>query len=148
MVTPTPSVLEPGATPMRPHTPRVSASTGVTQSPNPTQLPTVATPVSDPVVTVRVTRITEAQGEDGAGNVIAATRPLAIDLETEHGWPGGALSTVLYVGTLHFHSMGYPNITTMRFVVADEQTLPRDGEVALVYGARRRVIAPTLPGLQ
>jgi hypothetical protein len=133
---------------MRPRTPRIASPTGTTQTPSPTQLPTVATPVSDPVVTVRVTRITEAQGEDGAGNVVAATHPVAIDFETEHGWPGGALSTVLYVGTMHFHSMGYPDIATMRFVIANEQTLPRDGEVALVYGARRRVIAPTLPGLR
>jgi hypothetical protein len=96
---------------------------------------------------VRVVPLEAAQGEDGHGNVIPAVRPAAIDLVAEHGWQAGGLATTLRVGDLAFHNMGYPTVTTMRFIVADARTLPAFGEVALEVGPgslRRRVLSPSL----
>jgi len=99
-------------------------------------------------VRVQVTRVKAAQGEDGHGNTVAAIRPAAIDLVTEGVWPGRALATTLAIGDQRFHNMGYPNVRTMRFLVADEEALPRGAEVALEVGSPsgpRRVLASTLP---
>jgi hypothetical protein len=138
------SVLEPGA--FRPgSTPAPVGGPAVSARP-------VAAHVALAPVRVSVVRLSAGQGEDGHGHTVAAVRPVAIDLETEGGWHAGALATTLTVGDLRFHDMGYPSVTTMRFVVADERALPRDVEVALEAGAtpfapsaRRRVVAPTLP---
>lgn len=100
---------------------------------------------------VRVSRVTATEGEDGHGNTVRATSPVAIDLERATGWQAGALTTTLRVGELSFSSMGYPEVTTMRFIVADGSILSARGEVSLQYGpdpARRRVIAPALPVIQ
>jgi hypothetical protein len=73
---------------------------------------------------------------------------MALDLESDHGWPGGGLATTLVVGDQRFYNLGYPSITTMRFIVADGDALPRDAEVALELGPggkRRRVLAASLP---
>jgi hypothetical protein len=132
-----PSLLEPGAFPPR-------------RAPQLTSPPVVASavPAATAPVRVEVVRLAAAQGEDGHGHVVRAARPAAIDLVSERGWHAGGLATTLTVGDLRFYDMGYPTITTMRFLVADEATLPRDVEVALEVGgspARRRVLAPSLP---
>ena len=144
-----PSVLEPGAVRNTSVVaPRSPASSNTTHSGAiaPTPIAHSATPADE--VRVRVSRVTATEGEDGRGNTVRATSPVAIDLERTHGWQAGALTTTLHVGALSFYSMGYPEATTMRFVVADESVLTAGGEVALQYGpdpARRRVIAPSLP---
>jgi hypothetical protein len=123
----------------------------------PAGLPTVAPGASQPPVRptaalepvrVRFVRVAATRGEDGYGHSVVATRPIAIDLEADHGWHAGGLTTTLTVGSLRFHDMGYPSITTMRFLVADEGALPRDAEVALEVGSalRRRVLATSLTG--
>jgi hypothetical protein len=131
-------VLEPGAFP-----------------PNTTPPPAVARVqvarpgITPPPVRVSLVRLTAREGEDGRGHVVPAVHPAAIDLVTDHGWPAGAMATTLTVGSLHFHNLGYPSITTMRFIVADEDSLPRDAEVALEGGGvagHRRVLAAALPG--
>jgi hypothetical protein len=98
-------------------------------------------------VRISVVRLSIPEGEDGHGNTVPAVRPAAIDLVTEGGWHAGGLATTMTIGDLRFHNMGYPSITTMRFVVADEDALPRNAEVALEVGSslRRRVLAPSLP---
>ena len=111
-------------------------------------MPTGAPTVPAPPVTISVTRVSVVEGEDGRGNTVTATHPVAIDLDTPDGWPGGALGTTLFVGTLAFHNMGYPAATTMRFIIADGSALPTGAEVVLQYGSaasRRRVIAASLP---
>jgi hypothetical protein len=136
-----PGAFRPGSTPAPVGPPAVSARS-VSAHP----------PVALAPVRVSVVRLAAAQGEDGHGHTVAAVRPAAIDLETEGGWHAGGLATTLTVGDLRFHDMGYPSVTTMRFIVADEGALPRDVEVALEAGgtpfapaARRRVVAPSLP---
>jgi hypothetical protein len=132
------SVLEPGA--FRPG----AAPTVVVAPATSARTTTAAAPVR-----VSVVRLTAGRGEDGHGHTVAAVRPAAIDLTTEGGWHAGGLATTLTVGDLRFHDMGYPSITTMRFIVADEGALPRDAEVAVEVGigsARRRVLAPSLQG--
>jgi hypothetical protein len=131
-----PGAFRPGSTPAPVGPPAVSGHAGVALAP----------------VRVSVVRLAAFQGEDGHGHTVAAVRPAAIDLETEGGWHAGGLATTLTVGDLRFHDMGYPSVTTMRFIVADEGALPRDVEVALEAGAtpfapaaRRRVVAPSLP---
>ncbi len=131
------TVLEPGAFP--PRTP-----------PAPVTPPAAATRPAVPLSPARihVVRLAVPEGEDGHGNTVPATRPAAIDLVTEGGWHAGGLATTMTIGDLRFHNMGYPSITTMRFIVADEAALPRNAEVALEVGptaARRRVLAPSLP---
>jgi hypothetical protein len=98
-------------------------------------------------VHINVIRLAVTEGEDGHGKTIPAVRPAAIDLVTEGGWHQGALETTMTIGDLRFHNLGYPSITTMRFIVADEGALPRNAEVALEVGSslRRRVLAPSLP---
>jgi hypothetical protein len=129
-------VLEPGAFPPR-------------ATPLPVAAPIGKAPprVALAPVRVRVVRLAVAEGEDGHGHTIRAVHPAAVDLETEGGWHASALATTMTIGDLRFHNMGYPNVTTMRFIVADDEALPRNAEVALELGtpARRRVLAPSLP---
>jgi hypothetical protein len=101
-------------------------------------------------VTIRVVRLAVTEGEDGHGKTVPPVHPAAIDLVTPGGWHASALATTMTIGELRFHNMGYPSITTMRFIVADEDALPRNVEVALELGssARRRVLAPSLPEAQ
>jgi hypothetical protein len=132
-----PSVLEPGAFPPR-RAPREVA--GPRGSARPRFAP--------PQATVAVVPVAVREGEDGHGNTVSAVRPAAIDLVVEGGWHAGGLATTLRVGDLHFHDMGYPTVTTMRFIVADVAVLPRDAEVALEVGGpsgQRRVLALSLP---
>ncbi len=147
-----PSVLEPGATrntaAAAPRSPAIPGTTHTNATPPP-PIARPATPLDD--VRVRVSRVTATEGEDGHGNTVRATSPVAIDLERATGWQAGALTTTLRVGELSFSSMGYPEVTTMRFIVADGSILSAHGEVSLQYGpdpARRRVIAPALPVIQ
>lgn len=143
-----PSVLEPGAVRGAVTAPRGPSNAGVTHV-GATPPPPVARPAASlDDVRVTVSRVTAAEGEDGHGNTVRATNPVAIDLERATGWQGGALTTTLHVGALSFHFMGYPEVTTMRFIVADGRALPTRGEVSLQYGPdpeRRRVIAAALP---
>jgi hypothetical protein len=133
----TPSVLEPGAFPPR-RTPKdVAAQRGL-----------VRPLIAPALARVDVVHLAVHEGEDGHGNTVLAVRPAAIDLVADGGWHAGGLATTLWVGDLHFHNMGYPSVTTMRFIVADVGVLPRDAEVALEVGGpsgRRRVLAPSLP---
>lgn len=127
-------MLEPGAWRAAP------TPTNVPSSPHaPRTVTTTAT------VTVRVVPIDAREGEDGQGNTIPATHPVAIDLETAAGWPAGARATTLTIGTLRFYTPGYPSLTTLRFIAADGRALPRDGEVVVEAGALRRVVASSLP---
>ncbi len=132
-----PSVLEPGAVRAPDPRPRTIPPT-VTARPS---IPTAP-------VTVNVVRISASDGEDGAGNTVPATDPVAIDLVTPDGWSAGAMTRTLYVGNLHFHSGGNPSITTLRFIVARASLLPAHGEVAVQYSSdpgQRRVLAASLP---
>jgi hypothetical protein len=130
------TVLEPGAFPPR-------------STPTPLTAPTLTPRPTVPLAPVRinVVRLNVPEGEDGYGHTVPAIRPAAIDLVTEGGWHAGGLATTMTIGDRRFHNMGYPSITTMRFIVADEGALPRDAEVALEVGSsvRRRVLAPSLP---
>lgn len=144
-----PSVLEPGATRRAavtaPRSPAIPGTTHAGATP-PTPVARPAAPADD--VRVRVSRVAATEGEDGHGNTVRATNPVAIDFERATGWQAGALTTSLHIGALSFYSMGYPEATTMRFIAADGAALPAQGEVSLQYGpdpARRRVIAPALP---
>ena len=96
-------------------------------------------------VTVRVVPVDAREGEDGRGNTVVAAHPVAIELETETGWPGGGRATTLSVGALRFYTPGYSSLTTLRFIAADGRTLPRDDEVVVEAGALRRVVASSLP---
>ena len=100
---------------------------------------------------VTVENCTAHEGEDGHGNVVPSTRPVSIELENPDGWSGGALTTTLVVGALEFHNAGHPSPTTLRYLVADGNTLPRNTEVVLQYGpdpSRRRVVTASLPELR
>jgi hypothetical protein len=132
-----PSVLQPGAfAPGSERSARLAPSA------------TARPPIAPSPVQIGVVPFSAREGEDGHGNTVRALRPAAIDLVTAVGWHAGGLATTLTVGDLRFHNMGYPSITTMRFVVADLGALPRDAEVALEVGGpsgRRRVLASSLP---
>lgn len=147
--TPRPSVLEAGAIRTPAAAPRLPASQrGGTRPGGLDATPVARAPATPDDVRVRLTRVASDVGEDGHGNTVRATAPVAIDLERASGWQAGALTTTLHVGALSFYSMGYPEVTTMRFIVADGSTLPRDAVVSLQYGPdpeRRRVLAHALP---
>lgn len=86
------------------------------------------------------------EGEDGRGATIAATRPVAIDLDARR-FPPRALDPVLNVGELRFVHYTHPQPGVLRFVVADRALLPEGAEVAVQYGddaASRVVVAPAL----
>ncbi len=148
---PTPVTLPPATPATPPSSPTAVLEPGAWRAPAETTPTTqTAPPVAAPTppraaVRVRVVRTTDAEGEDGAGNTVAARWPVAIELESVDGWPAGALTTTLFVGAQHFHNAGHPTLTTARYIVADGRSLPTDAEVALQYGgAARRVVAPSL----
>jgi len=83
-----------------------------------------------------------AQAEDGLGAVVAAQDPVFIDVGGGVG--GQALAPELAVGQLRFREHRYPSPGVVRFVCANKASLPRDAEVALVYGDKRVVVANAL----
>lgn len=96
---------------------------------------------------VRVTRVTAARGEDGAGHLVSAVHPVAIDVIAD-AWVGRALDPALVIGGLVFHQYEHPALDTLRFVVADDGVLPRGpSDIAVQYGddaASRVVVARAL----
>jgi len=83
---------------------------------------------------LRLTPLDRDRGENGSGQVVAAHRPVAIDLVNENGWPGRARDPTLHIGQLVFVHYEHPAIDVMRFVVADRQLLPVGMPVVLRYG--------------
>lgn len=102
------------------------------------------TPIVRPLLSI--TAIDAREGEDGSGATIAATRPLALDLDARRV-PPRALDPVLHVGALRFTRYAHPQPGVMRFVVADRALLPEGAEVFVQYGdetSTRLVLTPAL----
>jgi hypothetical protein len=73
------------------------------------------------------------EAEDGRGETVAASRPVAIDLDARR-FPPRALDPTLHVGELRFLRYAHPRPGVLRFVVADRALLPAGAEVAVQYG--------------
>jgi hypothetical protein len=77
--------------------------------------------------------VSATQAEDGEGGTIAATDPIAFDLDARR-FPPRALDPVLHVGALRFVRYEHPQPGVLRFVAADRARLPRGVEVYVQYG--------------
>lgn len=86
------------------------------------------------------------RGEDGAGRLVKADAPHAIDLKSDGGWLVRAVDPVLHIGGLHFHDYAHIDRTTLRFVVDDVRRLAEGARVYVQYGedTRTRVRFPAL----
>ena len=78
-------------------------------------------------------RTAAARGEDGAGRMVAATDPVALDVTAER-FGARALDPVLHVGSLRFVHYTFPSKGVMRFVAADAGLLAAGSEVWLQWG--------------
>ncbi|MDQ3034968.1 MAG: hypothetical protein M3Y87_21345 [Myxococcota bacterium] len=113
-----------------------------TTAPSSPVIPTA--PTARPLLSISA--IAASEGEDGAGNTVAATRPLALDLDARQV-PPRALDPVLHVGALRFVRYAHPQPGLMRFVVADRALLTEGDEVFVQYGdetSTRLVLTPAL----
>lgn len=94
--------------------------------------PTLAPPPPHrPLLSIHA--IDAAEGEDGSGATIPATRPLAFDLDARQV-PPRALDPVLHVGAQRFVHYVHPEPGVMRFVVADRALLSEGAPVFVQYG--------------
>lgn len=86
------------------------------------------------------------RGEDGRGETVAATAPIAFDLDARR-FPPRALDPVLHVGDLRFVHYTHPRVGVLRFVAADRAALPEGARVFVQYGeaeSTRTVVADAL----
>jgi hypothetical protein len=86
-----------------------------------------------------------AEGEDGRGNLVPATRAVAVDLDARR-FPPRALDPALHVGQLRFTRYRHPGPYVLRFVVADAALLAPGAQAFVQYGddAASRVALPAL----
>ncbi|MGE0786126.1 MAG: hypothetical protein AB7S26_10585 [Sandaracinaceae bacterium] len=75
------------------------------------------------------------EAEDGRGAMVQAVRPVAIDLDARLV-PVRARDPQLHIGNLVLHRYEYPTPDTLRFIIADHQSLPAGQPVIVRYGDR------------
>ncbi len=91
--------------------------------------------VSPPtVIGLEISFSDASEGEDGFGQVIPATRAVALDVRAD-SWPGRALDPVLMVGQeLRFSHYTHPAPGVLRFIAADVASLPPGASVHVQWG--------------
>jgi len=70
------------------------------------------------VLEVATVSLPAQAAEDGRGNRLEATAPVALDITAER-WPGRALDPVLHIGDRTFHEYRFPAPGVMRFVLTE-----------------------------
>lgn len=91
---------------------------------------------------ITIARIDAGDAEDGAGNVVHAAQPVAVDLDA-HAFPPRALDPVLSIGALRFAHYAHPRPGVLRFSLVDASLLALGAEVSVQYGddvSSRRVL--------
>ena len=116
-------------------------STPTFTPPSPTSAPPIERPVDlgeeiAPAPDVlRVARVAVAveEAEDGYGNIVTATNPIAVDIVATR-WIGRALDPVLEVDGRQFRKYVHPGPGLIRFVLADAAWLDEAQSFAIQYG--------------
>ncbi len=125
--------------------PTAGGTERATQEPaRPRAAPPPAQPRQPAVFDLALSKVDVPRAENGAGQLVAAVNPVAIDVRAD-AWPGRALDPVLTVGQLELHHYSHPDKHTLRFVIADAAALAPGAEVAVQYGndTSSRVIVTT-----
>jgi hypothetical protein len=73
------------------------------------------------------------EAEDGYGNIVTATNPIAVDIVATR-WIGRALDPVLEVDGRQFRKYVHPGPGLIRFVLADAAWLDEAQSFAIQYG--------------
>ena len=115
--------------------PAGSPSAGTTEpgTPRDDQPPAAPPPAPARDLRLEVHAIDAAQGEDGHGNVVPATHPVALDVIAD-AWGGRGLDPVLEVGDRIFRHYRHPGPGVLRYVAADGGALPAGAPVRLRWG--------------
>ncbi|MBI5487724.1 MAG: hypothetical protein HY905_10360 [Deltaproteobacteria bacterium] len=87
------------------------------------------------ILALDVHPIDAAEGENGRGNRVPATHPVALD-------------PVLEVGELRFHHYSHPDLGILRYVAADGDALPAGAPVSVRWRDDGRDRIPVVPALQ
>jgi hypothetical protein len=133
-----PAVVRDGA----PGHPPLAASAANAAPMGPTRQAPPARPAADPpprpTYTLRVFPLAPsdrpATAENGAGEMVPAERPVAIEIEASQPWRARALDPILSVDALRFRRYEFVSPNVLRFVAAEGGLVPEDAEVSIQYG--------------